>query len=80
MQKQTIFNRIINWVLPPKVKPVQPCFDHNYACESCGNTSGSVHPETGFCFVCGADDFIKMEFYKAGIRGEAYITILQNTQ
>lgn len=58
----------------------KPLYDHRYACETCGNDTGSVHPETGHCFVCGADDFIDIDMWRAGIVGEAYIKIMEKMQ
>jgi hypothetical protein len=59
---------------------VKPIYNPQYACETCGNDTGSCHPETGNCFVCGSDDFIDIDMWRAGIRGEAYIKILERMQ
>lgn len=34
-----------------------PYIDEDYYCQTCGSTSGKCHPDTGMCFICGADDW-----------------------
>lgn len=38
-------------------KGLTPTIDKNYTCETCGSRSGKSHPTTGYCFVCGTDNW-----------------------
>ena len=38
-------------------KGLKPTIDKEYTCETCGSRSGKCHPTTGYCFVCGTDNW-----------------------
>lgn len=51
----------------------------SFICETCGNGSDGItyeHPQTGACFVCGADDWIDATCWHADIRGAQYVKIM----
>ena len=38
-------------------KGLTPTIDKEYTCETCGSRSGKCHPRTGYCFICGTDNW-----------------------
>lgn len=34
-----------------------PTINKEYTCETCGSRSGKCHPQTGYCFICGTDNW-----------------------
>lgn len=38
-------------------KDLTPTIDKNYMCATCGSRSGKCHPVTGYCFICGTDNW-----------------------
>lgn len=39
-----------------------PSIDKEYYCETCGSHSGKCHPTTGYCFVCGTDNWKPVDY------------------
>lgn len=39
-----------------------PSIDKAYYCETCGSHSGKCHPTTGYCFVCGTDNWKPVDY------------------
>lgn len=40
-----------------KADEVEPYIDERYWCETCKTSPGVCHPDTGMCYICGADDW-----------------------
>lgn len=38
-------------------KGLKPTIDKHHTCETCGSRSGKCHPTTGYCFICGTDNW-----------------------
>ncbi len=38
-------------------KALAPVINKEYTCETCGARSGKCHPQTGYCFICGTDNW-----------------------
>lgn len=39
---------------------IKPYVDKDYWCGTCGSRSGKCHPDTGYCYICDTDNWVRV--------------------